>query len=525
MVYDVMLVDDDYPMLKFLERVLPWEEHGLRLAGSALTSQKALELFKEKNPQIVISDIGLPHMDGIELTAEMKRLKPELRVIFLTCHEDFHYARKAIGVGADDYLIKDELTPEKLSDSLNKSVVLLSETVKQKELLEKRVEVQRNKDVLKQSFMNRIKSGETSDSVRQLGLRIGIDWNKPQFIAGILRMDYASFIRQYALKDLKLIRYALSNIMDDFAEAKEGLSVIGGEDGDIGIVYNFENNLALNAHGRLADFIRQVGEAAKNYIRIEIRFVISRSFQGMETIGPMFGKLRTFRQGCYYERKPDAVMREYKELPWQEAAYFALQAKTEWMDAFARVDAAGLKDILRRIAHEAAEAKADPAKWLGDCSQFIRMLEFESRYSRDSDLFHQCLLRSGDLNETIELAVGRIEQIMDSMTEEAMAFSKTPKLQVIESYVRSHLSENISSVSMANYLFLNPSYFSRYFKKLTGMNYTDYVHRLKMGIAAQMMKNKEATIEVISGRLGYSDRTYFSKVFKKYVGVSPSDYK
>ncbi|GBG07704.1 hypothetical protein PAT3040_02262, partial [Paenibacillus agaridevorans] len=99
------------------------------------------------------------------------------------------------------------------------------------------------------------------------------------------------------------------------------------------------------------------------------------------------------------------------------------------------------------------------------------------------------------------------------------------KLQSIDSYIAAHLSDNISLVSIASHLYLNPSYFSRYFKKMTGVNFTDYVHRYKMKIALQLMKDKEMTIEMISAHLGYSDRTYFSKVFKKYNGVSPVDYK
>jgi two-component system response regulator YesN len=153
------------------------------------------------------------------------------------------------------------------------------------------------------------------------------------------------------------------------------------------------------------------------------------------------------------------------------------------------------------------------------------MIEFELGYQGESESFHYYFLHAGRIEETLELIHMRIEQVMGPTANSLMMFSKTPRLKVIEDYVIEHISENITAVTMASHLFLNPNYFSRYFKKLTGMNFTDYVHSLKMDMAAQMIKNDAAKIEVISMKLGYSDRTYFSKVFKKYNGVTPSEYR
>ncbi|MNI86968.1 Arabinose operon regulatory protein [compost metagenome] len=123
----------------------------------------------------------------------------------------------------------------------------------------------------------------------------------------------------------------------------------------------------------------------------------------------------------------------------------------------------------------------------------------------------------------MELIQYRIHSIIVKGRDEWI--EKKPKLQLIDQYISEHLSETISLIDIANYLFLNPSYFSRYFKQETGLNFTDYMHRYKMKIACKLIKEKQYSTEMIALKLGYMERTYFSKIFKKYIGVSPKDYR
>ncbi|UQZ82608.1 Putative transcriptional regulator [Paenibacillus konkukensis] len=80
----VMLVDDDVPMIKYLVKLVAWETMGMEIVATAHSGKKALQLFREANPDLVITDIGMPQMDGLELAAELKRMKPEIRLLFLT---------------------------------------------------------------------------------------------------------------------------------------------------------------------------------------------------------------------------------------------------------------------------------------------------------------------------------------------------------------------------------------------------------------------------------------------------------
>jgi two-component system response regulator YesN len=157
--------------------------------------------------------------------------------------------------------------------------------------------------------------------------------------------------------------------------------------------------------------------------------------------------------------------------------------------------------------------------------RWISIMEVKSSSSiKNDDLFY-FLKHSVKLNEVISLLKTKMTQLISSTEDRQLDSRKKPKLKEIDQYIIEHLSDNISSADMANYLFLNPSYFSRYFKKLAGENFTDYIHRFKMKTAEKMLREKEDSIEDVANRLGYSDRTYFSKIFKKHTGYSPGEFK
>lgn len=115
--YGVLVVDDELPLRQEL-RLFPWKEHGFELMGEAENGEEALLLCRRIKPEIVITDITMPVMGGLELLRMLKEELPEAKVILLTCHSDFEYAREALRFGAVEYLLKVTLEPEELLNAL-----------------------------------------------------------------------------------------------------------------------------------------------------------------------------------------------------------------------------------------------------------------------------------------------------------------------------------------------------------------------------------------------------------------------
>ena len=123
--YTAMIVDDEYPARNMLDLLIDWEECGFRIIAKAENGKQALEIYQKERPNLVITDIQMPVMDGIQLIEEIRKANEEQCVVVLSCHESFYYAQQAIRLGVKDYLIKDMLTADQLKECLERTEKLL----------------------------------------------------------------------------------------------------------------------------------------------------------------------------------------------------------------------------------------------------------------------------------------------------------------------------------------------------------------------------------------------------------------
>ncbi|MBR3497424.1 MAG: response regulator [Selenomonadaceae bacterium] len=116
----VLIVDDDFLVRTYLKQMIPWEEQGFYIIGDAKNGREALEILQRDGADILIADVSMPIMDGIELTRHAKKLSPRTHILILSCHDDFVYVKEAMKLGIDDYLLKNDLSEETLLDALKK---------------------------------------------------------------------------------------------------------------------------------------------------------------------------------------------------------------------------------------------------------------------------------------------------------------------------------------------------------------------------------------------------------------------
>ena len=116
----VLIVDDDFLVRTYLKQMIDWEKQGFYIVGDAKNGRAALEILQRDGADILIADVSMPIMDGIELTRNVKKIAPRAHILILSCHDDFVYVKEAMKLGIDDYLLKNDLSEETLLDALNK---------------------------------------------------------------------------------------------------------------------------------------------------------------------------------------------------------------------------------------------------------------------------------------------------------------------------------------------------------------------------------------------------------------------
>lgn len=523
----VMLIDDDVPMLEYAAHLLGALDMELQLVASASGSAQALEAFHATLPDLVIIDIGLPGMDGFELAEAFRITKPEVRLLFLTCYEDFQYSKRAFQLEADDYLIKDELSLEQLKGSLLKA---MSRFRSREELLEHysfRQTVERNKEVLLQSLLKQMLSpGTDAADTLSLSERLGISWKLPYFRQGFIHVDAASLIERYSYEDVRLIHFAANNIAMELSAEHKAITPILTPESGIYLIWNVSEPDA--SYQPLIEFMESVRAKVDLYLKVKAKGFYSEETVRLQHFDTVYKKLNECRDDRFYESNPDAeavaavgpraTFRPMTERGWEKERRMLSLALEEGNAAW--IDMA----MNPWIQHVAAE-RLLPRLVKDICNDLVRQMVFESNGVAESRFF-VLLEQAVHVDEAARLTKRELRNLWRQHTLTPVpAQGKDVRLQAIDRYLEEHVDRMITSVDMADHLHLNASYFSRYFKKLAGVNFTDYVNQFKMNMAIAMLSRQNETVENVAYALGFSDRAYFSKVFKKYSGKSPSEYK
>ncbi|WP_438347620.1 response regulator transcription factor [Paenibacillus sp. FA6] len=522
MMHKVMLIDDDVPMLKVLQQMIDWESLKLHVVGSTYSSAKALLMFEETSPDIVITDIGLPKKSGIELAMIFREMKPDIRVIFLTCHEDFHYAQQAVQLNADDYLLKDKLTAEQLEQSLRKSIGLLSRISTK---MDKEVSSY-NSELFKQGLIQRVIDGVHPGSTVEYAARLGISWEYACFMMGTVNIHYSTYEQRYVQSNLPLISYAIYNISMELSASYQGItSFIEHE--KLVILYNYRDNLADNAYLHFQKYLQELRNHCSHFLKLQLSTVTVTDKMGLQSIGTFYHQIVQYKNE-FYESNELAVtdvqlFLKNMFLPSPQGLLDPYKSDIE--RAILKNDTESICNIVSAMGRNAQGKRIEPSELVQDLLTLLRSIDIMFSKWKSDEAIYSYLPYARTLEDVMELVVSKFVHIAQYHQKGTRQVVQEPKLQIIQHYIDKHLSENITSIDMARYLFLNSSYFSRYFKRLSGINFTDYVHQYKMEIATKMLKTSNQTFESLAMGLGYSDRTYFSKVFKKYIGMTPSEYK
>jgi two-component system response regulator YesN len=518
----IMLIDDDVPMLEYVGRLLAESNLGLVLVASASASEQALEQFRLTEPDIVVTDIGMPGMDGLELAEAFRVVNPEVRLLFLTCYEDFQYSKRAFQLDADDYIIKDELSAKQLATSLDKAMRRIRSC---RELLDRytlQQDMMRHKEALKQSFLKQLLSGSSEKELLLFGERLGISWKLPHFQHAVLHIDAASALERYRHQDLPLIHFAVANIAAELSEGT-AITALPSSGSDLYIISNVQGTVGLD--DSLQAYLTSVREKAHHYLKVGLRGMYSRHAYPFHQIGASYHSLMSSCDSGFYE---SAVVVAAPEslISFRHASEGRGDKERSLLSLGFSEGNMSLFDLaVNTLIQQAAAEQLFPRSVKERLADLVRQSAYETNAEVENG-FYVLLGHAFTADEAARLTKRELRNLLGQQFNRAPTGSeKDVRLQAIDSYLEANADRMVTSLDMAAHLHLNASYFSRFFKRLAGVNFTDYVNQYKINLAIAMLKQEHETVENVAYTIGFSDRAYFSKVFKKYSGKSPSEYK
>lgn len=527
--YSVMLVDDDQPVLDFLSAMIPWDELGFTLHSACKNGLAALEKAGADMPDIVITDIGMPYMDGLELIRELKLRSGEVRVVVLSCMDDFTYAQQAVKLMVSDYILKETMSRElittllrELGGELRRRDEEKAQTLKWKSMAE------HQKGLLKQRVLTRITARELPGSEWQSdAAELGL---KPELTAHVAvlcrisgdsgdsageeprRMALAASAAESVYQDNTAVLCLPYSGRDCVLVFTGGMGN-GAEAGHISMLGRLRSAIQA-VPGVRASFQYLCIPAGSGHFR---EGLIELLTQGREYAfylkpGELAGlkELPPFTEEDLFTRYAEAA-HEIREAFLEESADRLAKLLAQWMDH------------IRHKRYAPRQVKEWTLKLLYDNQmRLMARRQFQSTFSLE--LLHDTLADIDDIGtlESWSLAFfyERLPYIREMYQE-----TRREEIKKVKQYVDRHLNRKITLEEVAEYTHLNSSYFSRLFKKETGMSFIHYVTHIKMEQAKEWLDQSPQSVEQIAERLGYENKSYFTKLFKLHTGATPGEFR
>ncbi|MDG0809632.1 response regulator [Cohnella rhizosphaerae] len=360
--YSVMLVDDDYPVLEYLSASIPWKELHLEIHSACKNGAIALEQAQAAPPDIVITDIGMPQMDGIALIGQLKRLKPDIRCIILSCMGDFSYAQQAVRLQVDDYVLKETMRPEQIVALLRKlSAQLAAEKEQSRELARLQSKKEENALLLRQGLLDRMNADGGRDLEWADGAsEAGIGFEGKVWLPVLVALNRLSELSR-RLPDDRALQLAVGQAASGLTGELPGTLLLPHGRREAMLLFPFRRSLTEMKVESVRPSLRALGERLSAESGIAATFLIGTSSAAPAALGRAVQQLLSSGGGRFY--LPEEGIFTLAELPTigegdlHEVYPEALQ---RIRDAFLEEDMAQLESAVGHWLDQARERRCHP---------------------------------------------------------------------------------------------------------------------------------------------------------------------
>jgi two-component system response regulator YesN len=527
-------VDDEPSVVDALAHTFPWSDYDIEEVLCAYSGREALELVKRHVIDIVITDIRMPGMDGIQLIEQIRKFSRQTEIILLTGYAEFDYAKRALQLNASDYLLKP-VSDESLTESIAKVIRKLKVEWEEAASFQRTTELlKEHQPALKAEYLANLLEGGRLDAKDSLPL-IDVPFTIGDPVVPVL-IRLEGHFSQYNHRDRLLMEYSILNM----AEETLGLyfelwSCRDRYDYLFLALMLKESEAAEDGNELLPRLCSQLQSNVLRYLQGDISIVIgnrlafpdelSAGYQSTvktmrRRIGKDVGLLMNVNDPVEEQyiptlktlHEPPSIIHLFEAGRWEEAGLKLASVSDEldhaWNDS---------PELLAEMYHTLASACYRYAHVNGETLAQL----FERIGEKDGIPELSTLL---SVKRMKEWAVGLCVKLASGNTEE-IRHSRTFVVNQVKDYIHDHLSEDVSLHILADQVNLHPVYLSKVFKLETKEGIKDYLHRVRMEKAVHLLKNSELRIYEITTEVGYLNTPYFIKVFKKEFTMTPQEFR
>ena len=529
--YSLMLVDDECDVRKAILETIPWGELGFEIVGEAENGREALDIAEKLNPDVIITDIKMPFMDGIEMVKALREYNPTTKVVFLSGFNDFEYAQSAIQYNVIEYLLKP-ISAENLCNTLKSIRSKLDEERGELSSIEQmKKSYETDHEIMRMGFLHALLSGGLTAEYISAGIpKLNLQLDGECGLVFVTKPGKTSLeANLLGVEDTDLLMISISKMVTQTAGRHMRHETFWHLEHITTILSDTEENIDKNSEV----LMREIQQNLERFFGVSSSIGVSKKFKG------------AVNARAAYESACAAL--EYRLLLDKNMIIHIsdIEPAGEVRFLFDERSEAELKSIIKTGTKEQA-------------TQFIDATFDNMRGSNASlsdyqvciiELFSVVVRAAKAIIPASELNVGNnlnfITEVLsheniDDVKEwferlchrviEHISLQRHDNAEVISGRGLEYMTANyadfdLSLKTLSEHLHISPSYFSSIFKKTVGDSFTNVLTKIRMERARELLLSSGKKIFEIACETGYADQHYFSYCFKKYFLVSPNEMR
>ncbi len=532
--YRILLVDDEILVRDAIKENIDWEGMGCELAGICENGQQAAEFVKQHPVDIVLTDILMPYMDGMELSHFLHDNYPDIVIVIFSGFGEFEYAKKAIQYNVSEYLLKP-VTAVELTEVINKMKEKVDQRRKEKMKMERLTKASEN--YRKNAQMIRSKAIEavvnctidTKTGIEQLAA-MGIELTESSCRVAIFDIDIYSDIYQVDTvkrQESALMAFVLYNISDEIVRREQ--AGIAYQEGGNHVCILFQEKWGRNLNDRIKEICREIQQKMQEVMGISVSVGIGKWVRSPEKL--IISHAQAEKAIQYRYLLGESLLLDMEErIPEQNISL------TPYLEKLADAVKTGRREDVETALQETEDAVRDAMVEKSRACMYLQQivrtmdrvcedvaLDMKKILSGRDELLHQ-VTEQKSFDKACGIVREYVLKIFKMLTDMNSSSGQRQARLAMDYIQKNYMDPDLSLNDICSYLNISTSYFSTIFKEMTGETFTEVLIRTRMEKAKELLENTTMKNYEIAEKVGFSDPHYFGISFKKMTGTTPTEY-
>lgn len=496
----VLIIDDEYIMRQGIRHMIEWEKEGYTIVAEASNGEEGIAMIEEYKPDIVLADIVMPVLDGMEFSMVVKNRFPRVKLIILSSYDNFEYVKQTLLNGACDYVLKPSLNPKTLTAVLDKTAAAIPGMCLQKDAeLSIREKLGR--------YLGGYEVDLTQGDFRQ---------RFPYTNCRLLLSNIGTVCECRQKEETELLHF-LQDYWQGQADYETETLIVSGKTCLVLLNYRVKDEDAIMQAAKQCAAKLERCEPGCFWVYGEVFGGLSDLQEAYEQACVLAGQKFYYKDTPFLSVSDSRVCKKAERFAYEQYAellkYHNFNEALKQLEAYAvymcncTVDEYLLKNTAKNLIYNfLLEKEKELADWglPAKRTEIFRKID-KSRYVQD----FQCVL----------------QQVLEELGKDCQGAAAGGNIAQIQQYINKHYAENLELAQIAKKFNYNYNYLSTYFNQHMKESFSEYLNRIRIEKACKILKTTSYSIAQVSELVGYSDPSYFSKIFKNQTGRTPSQWK